>query len=106
MKESCKTTVSRGLVSGPCGRAAALAGYCKQHHPDEVAKRNAAARARRAEAAARKAAAIRARKLTELAERLIPWIRDETFYTTVYWVSDAGCQDTLRELYEMRKVDA
>lgn len=111
MKENCKTTVFRGFMSEPCWRAAKLDGYCGIHHPDAVAARRETARARNAEllskscaeADARGAAAVRARRLAELAERLIPWVQVDTISTESYWVVDDEVQDTLRELYEMRR---
>ena len=42
MDERCKKFVSRGTWArqGQCNRNAVKDGYCKQHHPDSVAKRN------------------------------------------------------------------
>ncbi len=39
-KEKCSERVWIGYHEQPCSRYAVRDGYCKQHHPDEVAKRN------------------------------------------------------------------
>lgn len=108
VKESCKATVSRGLVSGSrCGNIATRDGYCGFHYPDAVARMRAKnaelLEQSRAELDTRRNAAIRARKLAELAERLIPAI---TGGTRGEWFGVAAideAQDILRELYEMRR---
>lgn len=39
--QKCKKIIShfRGLLRDQCKRDAVMDGYCKQHHPDEVKKR-------------------------------------------------------------------
>ena len=45
-KQKCRADVHRGYHSSPCLRNAWKDGYCKQHHPDTVAARDAAAKKR------------------------------------------------------------
>ncbi len=107
VKDQCNSrTYLRDAFGGfVCRNTATRDGYCGVHHPDAVAKRKAKSEERYAQKSAewdtQRNAAIRARKLAELAERLIPAIMVDTIST--YWVVDGVCQDTLRELYEMRR---
>jgi len=106
MKEKCNSrTYLRDAFGGfVCRNTAIYDGYCGVHHPDAVAKRKAKSdeqyAQKRAEWDAQRNSAIRARKLAELAERLLLSIEEGDIDT--YWVSDDECQDVLRELYEMK----
>jgi len=110
MNKLCKEIVFRGFWFTSCGRPAKRDGFCGIHHPDAVAKMRAKSEERyarkNAELDAKRNAAIRASKLAELAERLIPLIKFDTTFGSgclAYFGGDKESQDILRELYEMRK---
>lgn len=66
MTEQCKTQVMRGYHVSKCSRKAKWDGFCIQHHPDTIAKREEKSEAKWKAAQARSPWALLKKAETEL----------------------------------------